>query len=714
MPNTDHQSGPEFIRLLRRAGIGLDAADDLRIAEMIWLARLLTGEETPSKPDDRKPVPREQEQQQPEPAPAIVRGPVETISIVYRETSADALVYLNTAVDESGQVRVSRRRVAGVPPLPDAAAIARALRPFQRRVRSAHPGPLDEEATAHRAAESGLIIPVRGQAREKWFDAAVVFEDRPAMVVWRETIREFHHLLECHGAFRDARLWRILFPEDGEPVLLSRSNARLPLETINDPSGRRLVFLFSDGVAMVWRDGRMRKVVEMWGRRMPVALVQLLDEDRWRRTAHGDPAARVRAEHPGSPNYRLRPQAPKQEDAVALPIVSVYPRSLARWAAMLASGAVSAPALLLPKSSDTSAELQRSTAPSTISTEQRIAALSDAARKLILYLSAVPLQIPVMRLVQRVMTPDSRIEHLAEVMLSGLIKRKNEKQDVWRLAEDEIDFDFVENEVRRDLQRQLLFGELDAVLRAVSRYVSERIGRRYDLRALIEDSDGPIAVAPETYEFARIAAEALYQHGIRPRKVRGEPVEVRGTGWVTLSPFQFTTVTLDARGKEIKGSRRTLSARQFVETLAEKVELEMVEIPGDTFMMGSPENEAERLRSEGPQHPVTVPPFYIGKFAVTQAQWRVVAGWEKVNRELKPDPSYFKGNDRPVENVNWEDAKEFCARLAKKTGRLYRLPSEAEWEYACRAGTTTPFAFGETITPEIVNYDGGYPYAKAK
>jgi formylglycine-generating enzyme required for sulfatase activity len=111
---------------------------------------------------------------------------------------------------------------------------------------------------------------------------------------------------------------------------------------------------------------------------------------------------------------------------------------------------------------------------------------------------------------------------------------------------------------------------------------------------------------------------------------------------------------------------------------------------------------------------VTVPPFYIGKFAVTQAEWRVVAGWEKVERELKPDPSRFKGDDRPVENVNWEDAKEFCARLAKKTGRLYRLPSEAEWEYACRAGTTTPFAFGETITHEIVNYYSEYPYAKAK
>ena len=89
----------------------------------------------------------------------------------------------------------------------------------------------------------------------------------------------------------------------------------------------------------------------------------------------------------------------------------------------------------------------------------------------------------------------------------------------------------------------------------------------------------------------------------------------------------------------------------------------------------------------------------------------------KVARDLVPDPSRFTdeqdSGQRPVEQVSWEDAQEFCARLAKKTGYAYRLPTEAEWEYACRAGTTTPFAFGETITPELANYNGEYPYAKA-
>ncbi|MDX2042528.1 MAG: formylglycine-generating enzyme family protein [Acidobacteriota bacterium] len=183
-----------------------------------------------------------------------------------------------------------------------------------------------------------------------------------------------------------------------------------------------------------------------------------------------------------------------------------------------------------------------------------------------------------------------------------------------------------------------------------------------------------------------------------------------------METFTFETVRLKPNGEVEK--RFTLTARQFIEPKAPELNLKMVEIPGGSFLMGSPETEAESYDDEKPQHEVKVPPFYIGKFTITQAQWRIVAGWDKVERDLKPNPAYFKdkpdSDQRPVEKINWLDAQEFCARLSAKTGRAYRLPTEAEWEYACRAGTTTPFAFGETITPEFVNYNGEYPYGKAK
>ncbi|MDX2216865.1 MAG: formylglycine-generating enzyme family protein [Oculatellaceae cyanobacterium bins.114] len=152
--------------------------------------------------------------------------------------------------------------------------------------------------------------------------------------------------------------------------------------------------------------------------------------------------------------------------------------------------------------------------------------------------------------------------------------------------------------------------------------------------------------------------------------------------------------------------QRQGTAQFFNEPLGNHLALKMMLIPAGTFMMGSPEDEPERMEHEGPQHEVSVSAFCMGKYPITQAQWRFVAGLPQAERELKADPSQFKGDNRPVERVSWYDAVEFCARLSHYTGRSYRLPSEAEWEYACRAGTTTPFHFGETITTEVANYRG--------
>jgi formylglycine-generating enzyme required for sulfatase activity len=152
--------------------------------------------------------------------------------------------------------------------------------------------------------------------------------------------------------------------------------------------------------------------------------------------------------------------------------------------------------------------------------------------------------------------------------------------------------------------------------------------------------------------------------------------------------------------------RRRQDVQFFIEPLADDLGIEMMLIPAGTFMMGSPDDEIDRASSEGPQHEVSVAAFFMGKYPITQAQWQFVAGLPQVNQELNPNPSRFKGDKRPVEQVSWYDAVEFCARLSTHTNRDYRLPTEAEWEYACRAGTTTPFHFGETITTDLANYRG--------
>ena len=159
-------------------------------------------------------------------------------------------------------------------------------------------------------------------------------------------------------------------------------------------------------------------------------------------------------------------------------------------------------------------------------------------------------------------------------------------------------------------------------------------------------------------------------------------------------------------------SQLTINKRQgqnqcYEEVIAEGIfPLEMMRIPASRFLMGSPEDELERTPDEGPQHEVAVSQFFMARYPITQAQWRVVAAMPQVNIELKLEPSNFKGRRLPVEQVSWYEAVEFCDRLTLHTNRQYRLPTEAEWEYACRAGTTTPFHFGETITTDLANYCG--------
>ncbi|MDJ0902466.1 MAG: formylglycine-generating enzyme family protein [Xenococcus sp. MO_188.B8] len=188
--------------------------------------------------------------------------------------------------------------------------------------------------------------------------------------------------------------------------------------------------------------------------------------------------------------------------------------------------------------------------------------------------------------------------------------------------------------------------------------------------------------------------------------------------------------------------------QHFVEDL-NGVPLQMILIPEGKFIMGAPESETDSDERERPQHPVQVSTFFMGRYPITQAQWRAVAAMDRVAKDLNSEPSRFKGDNRPVEQVSWYDAMEFCARLSIHTKKNYRLPSEAEWEYACRSvisGATDsefyseyasapnqssvsseelaveewnekyhqPFHFGETISTQLANYDGNSTYGRGE
>lgn len=183
---------------------------------------------------------------------------------------------------------------------------------------------------------------------------------------------------------------------------------------------------------------------------------------------------------------------------------------------------------------------------------------------------------------------------------------------------------------------------------------------------------------------------------------------MKNSNELNISTFEFVTANVDARGRVI--SRRKESSNRFIEDLG-GISLEMIEIWGGEFLMGSSIEEGDD--DERPQHIVNIPSFFLARFPITQKQWRKVAAWPQIDRELLPAPSCFEGDDLPVEQVGWHEAMEFTARLAKQTGRPYRLPSESEWEYACRAGAKSPFSFGQTLSPKIANFDGSAPYGGA-
>ena len=187
-----------------------------------------------------------------------------------------------------------------------------------------------------------------------------------------------------------------------------------------------------------------------------------------------------------------------------------------------------------------------------------------------------------------------------------------------------------------------------------------------------------------------------------------------------LASFDFEVVTVNPKGQLVE--RQPGQARGFTQAIG-NTQIEMVALPGGQFFMG--QNDAEKqelLRQFGqeaydriyawelPQHPVTLAPFFIAKYPVTHAQWRAAEALPKVKIDLNPDPLWFKGDNAPVETVSWNEAMEFCDRLSVDSGQTYTLPSEAQWEYACRAGTTTQFHFGETITTDLANYNGSSNY----
>jgi len=227
-----------------------------------------------------------------------------------------------------------------------------------------------------------------------------------------------------------------------------------------------------------------------------------------------------------------------------------------------------------------------------------------------------------------------------------------------------------------------------------------RFARQNSQRAIAKTKITPVtvpkpiipAIAPQLSQFSFETATVM----VNPTKNQVGNL-VKHLGMAKLYSAQLQIITKQKIGYS------------YFETLGniqgKPIGLEMVFIPAGKFQIGSPASEAEHTAEESPRHVINIPSFFMSRFQITQRQWKVL---------MDNNPAIFIGNvDRPVESVSWDDVQSFCQKLVEHTGKPYRLPSESEWEYACRAGTITPFCFGETITANLATYNGAIPYQYA-
>jgi formylglycine-generating enzyme required for sulfatase activity len=729
--------------------------------------------------------------------------------------------------------------VPDAPALRGTLGLLRALKPLLRTVPTPDRVVLNETATAHRIAETNIWIPQLEPEQEPWLDLALVIDASPSMLIWRRTVQEMQRLLRQCGAFRDVRLWsldvqaRCVQLRPGYGPSAAHHSPCSPKELI-DPRGRRLIWILSDCIDNRWQTGTVNSALRTWANHGPLALVQVLPEWMWERTSlQKIPKMRFYALEAGAANRDL---ALKRRDrrhrspvaGIKVPVLTLEPPVALQWSQMVvAHGAAGAAGVLFPEESDQVGwQRPEMTPKERLETFELFSSLP--ARRLAGLLSGCPvINLPMVRIVQESMLPDSTQVHVAEVLLGGLLQPTQAPSHF--ANQDEVDYIFHDRETQRALLQEM---PPEDTFKSLTGWIQHRLRRSLDeFVAVLEDPRRDPPLAEKTMPFAGIALEVLIRQGraylpvaeaylerwltdalgcsldelverfsalaedeafvpkisavaeiliavlrekggtyrqtaeaLRVLIVTGHmPIVVEATPVAfelpplqildfetghfitadqpeaTFPPLQteeveIVTIVLDddpqgaipsidvgtfsfematvQRGLlgrwTVRKQRR--QAERYIERLGNSLTIMMVAIPGGSFVMGSPSDEPERRSNEEPQHDVRVQGFWMSRYPVTQAQWKAVAAMPQIERKLNPDPSRFEGDRRPVERVSWYEAVEFCQRLSAHTGRAYRLPTEAEWEYACRGGTTTPFHFGEMINTNVANYNGNSTY----
>ncbi|WNG53412.1 tetratricopeptide repeat protein [Archangium gephyra] len=522
-----------LIDTLRAAGLEPDARE---LEEILWLAPFLTpepardeaerssdGSEDASEPS----TPREDEQ------PQARRPETPTVQPPVRPSPPEAEVGMpqpepGVPTRRGGSMAF---RSPGAPALPNSLQLGRALRPLRRRRDSHRLRELDEVATAERIAREGLWSPVFRPGRSRWLELELVIDTGRSMTIWKQTLAELRTFLRYVGVFRDVRAWSLTTEDPQGRVRLYRGTAgaahgkaeRDPRELMGTPGERRLILVVSDCVSPAWHAGGVGELLRLWGRSGPVAILQMLPQRVWVRTAlRHHPSVWMHGRDPGEANARLVfgswPGAVVlgQRGAVPVPAITLERESFVNWARVVAGRAGAwTPGVLLREGS-TASRKAPARAPEGVEPLEQVqrfeAMASPLAQRLVQLFAAVPLSLPVMRVVWQARLPEASQVHLAEVFLSGLLEEAGPPAGT--TDPEQVQYDFRPG-VREVLLASVPLAESIDTLQSVSRYVEERLGQTLDFQAMLAD---PTAFGGEQLDeplkpFARVAAAVLRQLG---------------------------------------------------------------------------------------------------------------------------------------------------------------------------------------------------------
>lgn len=423
-------------------------------------------------------------------------------------------------------------------------SLARSLKPLLQRVATGWSNVLDEEATVQRIADEQIWMPVVKPTLEPWLDLALVVDESVSMQIWQRTIGELQRLLAHYGVFRDVRVWGLVINSStsliasdegvwvrpGLGASARKQSLRHPKELL-DPSGRRLILVATDCVSSFWRSGEMLPALKLWAKSGQLAIVQMLPEWLWARTGLGLAAGvRFSSLAAGATNQQLltRDLSPWDEidleTGIKVPVVTLESDRFGTWAQMVAArGGVWSPGVVFEPEPLSSVLNEQQGQVMEIGAVQRVqrfrSTASPMARRLAGFLASAPaINLPVVRIVQDRLLPDSQQVHVAEVFLGGLLKPLVELQGsligVETMNPDTVPYDFMDG-VREVLLESVPTSDVVNVLGEVSAFVAERLGLTVDAfmgvlrNPTVADGD----VVSQSRPFAMVTAEILKKLG---------------------------------------------------------------------------------------------------------------------------------------------------------------------------------------------------------